>query len=734
LSSKFFQSYVCVKQNDIKDCGAACLATICKHYGLKIPISKIREVAGTDKKGTSVLGIVRAAEKLGFTAKGVKAQESSLHDKIPLPAIAHVVIDGQLLHYVVIHRINKNEIVIADPAKGIEKYTLEQFCGIWTGVLILMVPTTSFKKGDETKSLFSRFLNLLMPQKGLILSLFLASMLYTFLGIMGAFYFQFLVDEILPYHLNKTLHIISVGVIVLYLFKVILNFFRTHLLLWLSQKLDIYLILGYYQHVINLPMKFFGTRQVGEIVSRLIDASKVREAVSTATLTILIDILMVFVGGAVLYSQNAFLFGITALLIPIYIIIVWAFHKPFEKINRKQMEENALLNSYIVESINGIETIKAYNAERKVQFETEKRFIRYLRSIFKEGLLNNSQNSIKLFIQLVGGVVILWIGANEVLKGNMTMGQLLTYNALLAYFLEPIQNLINLQETMQTAIVAADRLGEILDLELEKKEDEERKIKSDSLKGSIEFKDVSFRYGNRELTLKNINLHISPGEKVAFVGESGSGKTTIIKLLMKFYQCEQGEILIEDNNINDINTEYLREKIAYVPQNAFFFSGSIRENLTLGVDENIEMNKIVEAAKVSCAHNFINDLPLRYNSYLEENASNISGGQKQRLAIARAILKNPDILILDEATSNLDSVTEKAISQLINEFCEGISTIIIAHRLSTVMKCDRIYVIDKGEIVEWGSHEELLTLKGKYYNLWNHQFPSFDKNPMIFSK
>jgi len=597
-----------------------------------------------------------------------------------------------------------------------------------------MVPTTSFKKGDETKSLFSRFLNLLMPQKGLILSLFLASMLYTFLGIMGAFYFQFLVDEILPYHLNKTLHIISVGVIVLYLFKVILNFFRTHLLLWLSQKLDIYLILGYYQHVINLPMKFFGTRQVGEIVSRLIDASKVREAVSTATLTILIDILMVFVGGAVLYSQNAFLFGITALLIPIYIIIVWAFHKPFEKINRKQMEENALLNSYIVESINGIETIKAYNAERKVQFETEKRFIRYLRSIFKEGLLNNSQNSIKLFIQLVGGVVILWIGANEVLKGNMTMGQLLTYNALLAYFLEPIQNLINLQETMQTAIVAADRLGEILDLELEKKEDEERKIKSDSLKGSIEFKDVSFRYGNRELTLKNINLHISPGEKVAFVGESGSGKTTIIKLLMKFYQCEQGEILIEDNNINDINTEYLREKIAYVPQNAFFFSGSIRENLTLGVDENIEMNKIVEAAKVSCAHNFINDLPLRYNSYLEENASNISGGQKQRLAIARAILKNPDILILDEATSNLDSVTEKAISQLINEFCEGISTIIIAHRLSTVMKCDRIYVIDKGEIVEWGSHEELLTLKGKYYNLWNHQFPSFDKNPMIFSK
>ncbi|MDO5518379.1 MAG: cysteine peptidase family C39 domain-containing protein, partial [Clostridium sp.] len=280
--------YHCIKQYDITDCGAACLATICKQYGLKTPITKIRETAGTDTQGTNAYGVIKAAEQLGFSAKGVKGNQEAFFSEFPLPAIAHVVIDGTLLHYVVVHKITKKQVIIADPGKGIVKYTPEELFKIWTGVLILLVPNQSFKKGKETKGLFERFFYLLLPQKGLLIQVFLASLIYTLLGILGAFYMKELLDNILPYGLMKTLHILSCGVIGLYVLQVVLSGFRAHLLLYLSQKLDIALLLGYYEHVLRLPMNFFGTRKVGEIISRFQDAGHVRDAISGATLTIMI--------------------------------------------------------------------------------------------------------------------------------------------------------------------------------------------------------------------------------------------------------------------------------------------------------------------------------------------------------------------------------------------------------------------------------------------------------------
>jgi ATP-binding cassette subfamily B protein len=344
------------------------------------------------------------------------------------------------------------------------------------------------------------------------------------------------------------------------------------------------------------------------------------------------------------------------------------------------------------------------------------------RTLFHNGVLNNLSGSLSGFISAVGGVVILWVGASFVIRGDMTIGQLLTFNALLVYFLDPVKNLINLQPMMQTAIVASDRLGEILELALEKTEGEEKKIRPFSLNEPINIKGLDFRYGTRQLVLQDIDLDIRAGEKVALVGESGSGKTTLVKLLLNFYPWEKGEIQIGPYNIKDINMEWLREKIAYISQDVFLFSGTIFENLTLGLPDPT-MEEVVRVAEMTCAHDFINTFPLRYETMLEENGSNISGGQKQRLAITRALLKKPDILIMDEATSNLDSITEKAISRMIDEQTSGITTIIIAHRLSTIMRCDRIFIIENGRFIERGSHAELMDKHGRYYRLWKEQLP-----------
>ena len=474
--------------------------------------------------------------------------------------------------------------------------------------------------------------------------------------------------------------------------------------------------MGYYNHLIKLPMKFFATRKTGEIISRFSDASNINDTISETILVLMLDTVMSISGGIILYFQNKNLFFVSVIMLLLYLIIVFSFKKAIKNINNEVFENNSQLTSFIIQSVHGMETIKSYNLETNIKNETEAKFFKVLKSSFKRGIIYNFSGTLSGIVALLGDMIIMWIGAYQVISGKLTLGELLVFNTLLGFFTDPIKNLIDLQPAIQTAMVSAERLGEIIDLEIEQTKS---KLEPKHLEGDIEIKNLNFRYGTRELILKNINIQIKQGEKIALVGESGSGKTTLVKLLLKFFDFEKGEININNLNIKDIDNSTLRDRIAYISQDIFLFNKSIKENLM--INDEIEIEDIIELSKRVNAYDFISELPLRFDYMIEENGANLSTGQKQRLSILRALLKKPDILIMDEATSNLDAITENIIQNTLNNIHFDMTAIIIAHRLSTVLMCDRIYVLEKGEIIEYGSHNELINLKGKYYRLWKEQ-------------
>ena len=711
--------FKCILQNDETDCGPACLAAIFGKYGLKVSIAKIRDIAGTDRQGTNAHGLVKVIEHFGFQQKVVEADKSVLTNKLPLPAIAHVIIDDSLLHYVVITKVKGDTVVVSDPAKGIVKYKKEDFLKIWTNILILIAPTNKSQKGNKKQSTLLSFFCLLISQKWLLLRIFILSMILTSIGIITSFYYQVLMDDIVPSSSLEMLNYVSVITLCLFFVQIGLNFLRGFLIVKLEQNIDIPIMLGYYNHALILPMKFYSMRDTGEIISRFNDASSIRDIVSEASLTIMMDTIMAVVGAVVLFNCNRLLFLISVVVLILYGIIVFIYNKPIKKINRKIMEMNSKVTSQFVETINGIETIKVFNQEKNEETKTDKLYKKFLKKIFNGGILSLSQQTVTMFVAVVGELVILWVGTACVIKGNLTLGELITFNALLGYFINPIKNLINLQPSIQTAVVAADRLGEILDIAPEYN-DEQDQSDNKSRFNKVSISNLDFRYGTRDLVLRHINLEIHRGEKIAFVGESGSGKTTLAKLLVRLYEQEKGSIKIDSSDIREFSISQIRNNISYISQNTFLFSGTIKENLLFGNSDATD-DDISQVCKMCELEEYINSLPLKLNTRIEENGKNLSGGQKQRLAIARALLNNPEILIMDEATSNLDYITEKSIEKTINTFSGNMTTIIIAHRLSTIKDCDKIFVFRNGEIVETGNHKDLLNQKGYYYQLWNGQ-------------
>lgn len=710
-----------IKQHDITDCGAACLASIASHYHLQIPIARIRQYAFTDKKGTNVLGLLEAAEKLGFEAKGVRGDFDSLF-KIPKPAIAHVIVKEVLHHYVVIYEVTKSYIKIMDPGDGkLHKKTHEEFKKEWTGVLVILQPKDEFIIGNEKVSIYKRFWFLLKPHKFVLLQAFVGAVVYTLLGFSTAIYVQKITDFVLVSGNTKLLNLLGVIMLFLLVLQIIIGVFKDVFLIKSGQQIDARLILGYYKHLLRLPQQFFDTMRVGEIISRINDAVKIRTFINGVSLSLTVNALIIVFSFALMFSYYWKLALIMLTVIPLFTGIYFVINKLNRKVERKVMEKSADLESQLVESLNAVGTIKRFGLEDFANIKTETRFIDLLKTGYKSALNGIFSGTSSGFVSRLFTIILLWCGSYFVIDREITPGELMSFYAIVGYFTGPVASLIGANREIQNALIAADRLFEIMDLE---REESENKIvlKKENI-ADIQFKNVAFRYGTRVEVFQDFNLKIPKGKITAIVGESGSGKSTLMSLLQNIYPIQKGNILIGDVDLKYLENKSLRDLVSVVPQKIDLFAGNVIENIAVG-EFAPDMERITNICKTIGILEFIENLPNGFGTYLGENGATLSGGQKQRIAIARALYKKPEILVLDEATSSLDSSSEGYIQRTIQNLRKNNKTIIIiAHRLSTIINADKIVVLDRGKVLEEGSHDILFAQKGHYYNLWKHQMP-----------
>lgn len=708
-----------VKQQDIKDCGAACLASIGNYYKVNVPIAKIRQLAHTDKRGTNVLGIIEGAEKMGFTAKGVKGDLDSL-TKIPLPAIAHVIIGKQLKHFVVIYKVTKNTIEVMDPGKGtITKYNHEEFKEIWTGVLVLFAKSDEFREKNEKTTALARFWELVQPHKTVLIQALFGAVIFTLLGLATSIYVQKITDYVLVGGNRKLLNLLSVIMIIIIVVKAYIGSLKSILVLKSGQLIDAKLILGYYKHLMHLPQRFFDTMQIGEIISRISDAVKIRAFINNVAIDLLVNVFIVIFSFALMFTYYWKLALVILLVIPFYLIIYVLLNRFNKKVERQIMEDGAELQTQLVESITHVRTVKEFGIEAFSNVKTENRFVKLLFTGYKSAMNGIFGGTSTGFLASIFTIVLLWLGSHYVLDGEITTGELFSFYALIGYFTSPVASLIGMNKTIQNALIAADRLFEIMDLELE---DTKNKIviEKEHL-GDIKFENVAFRYGSRAEVFKDLNILIKKNKTTAIVGESGSGKTTLISLLQNLYPIKEGKIYIGNYDIKHIDHRLLRRYIGVIPQQLNLFSGTIIENIALG-ESFPNMKRIMDLSKELEITNLVEKLPYGFETQVGENGAMLSGGQKQRIAIARALYKNPEILLMDEATSALDTNSETIVKKAIENFRnEGKTIIVIAHRLSTIANSDTILVMENGVVIEQGTHAELLERKGKYQSLWSKQ-------------
>ncbi len=710
-----------VRQHGQNDCGVACLASVAEFHGLKVPLAKLHYLASTDRTGTNILGLTVAAGKLGMMAKGVRATPQALQE-VAKPVIAHVTASTGP-HYVVVYQTTKSHVVYMDPNGGeVRRATHDEFGQMWGGVLVVLAPGERFQPGNEKVGLPRRLWELVRPHRGALLQAFVGAALYTVLGLSTAIYVQKIVDNVFPSGNQNLLNLLSMGMVVLLALQAFLGVSQELLLLGVARRIDGKLIQGYYDKVLKLPLRFFTGRRVGDVIARVNDAAKIRNLVSTVAMRVVLNVMILAfsVGLMFLYSWRLAL--LLLCILPFYALVYLVSDRINARNQRAMLENSAELQSWMVESVEGIATVKHLRMEEYASLATETRLVRLMRTLDRAARVATGSHNASEALSRMAVVVTLWAGGSMVLRQQITPGEMLSLYALIAYLTGPVGSLIAMNRDLRDSQVAADRLFEILDLPPEEQGEGNLELPADKV-GDVVFEDVTFRYGAGAPVLRNLSMTVPARKVTAVVGESGSGKSTLVSLLHRLEGLGGGRIRIGDVDLAYVSTDSVRTRIGVVPQKVELFSGTLLSNIAAG-DFEPDMWKVMELSQRLGITEFVEKLPYGFQSLVGENGSTLSGGQRQRIAVARALYRDPEILVLDEATSSLDTASERRIQQVLDEFRDrGKTILVIAHRLSTVMHADKIIVMHAGAVVEEGTHAELLERGGAYHRLWREQFP-----------
>ncbi|MEH2237041.1 peptidase domain-containing ABC transporter [Nostoc sp.] len=716
LLQRVIRRYPFFAQQSGSDCGAACLVMVSRYWGKNFSLNRLRDMANVDRNGSSLRGLSAAAESIGFSTRPVKASLDQLA-KQKLPAIAHW--EGN--HYIVVYEITPKHVIVGDPAIGQRSLSHTEFKANWIGYTLLLQPTAMLKDTKETSTPFWQFFELLKPHSLVILEVFIASVFIQIFGLVTPLFTQLILDRVVVQRSELTLTAVGLGLLIFSLFRVAMTGLRQYLLDHTANKLDLALIVGFIRHTLRLPLSYFESRYVGDIISRVQENRKIQRFLSGEALSILLDLVTIFIYLGLMFWYSWKMALLVLVIIPPFFLLALIATPFLQKISREIFTAVAKESSYLIEALSGVRTVKSTAVEQTVRWHWEELLSKEVKTNFSGQIISNRLQIFSNTIEAVVTTILLWFGAYQVIHNQLTIGQLVAFNMLLGNIITPFQRLTVLWNQLQEVVIAVERINDVLDAEPE--EDLQHQVRQSlpPIQGNIRFDNVTFRYHPESdiNVLENLSFEIHSGQMVALVGRSGSGKTTISKLVLGLYTPTDGKVLIDGHDITSLSLRSLREQVGVVDQDTFLFGGTIRESISLA-HPGATLAEIIEAARLAGADQFIKNLPMGYESQIGEGGGMLSGGQRQRIAIAKALLGNPKLLILDEATSHLDAESERIIQTNLNTILQGRTTLVIAHRLSTVRNADLILVLDRGVLIESGTHQELMAKRGHYFYL-NHQ-------------
>jgi ATP-binding cassette, subfamily B, bacterial HlyB/CyaB len=716
LWQRLTRRYPYYAQQSASDCGAACLVMVGRYWGKQFSLNRLRELARVNRSGSLLKGLINAAETLGFVTRPVKASLDQLA-KQQLPAIAHW--EGN--HYIVVYEIKGDRVVVGDPALGQRTLTAREFQAGWTDYALLLQPTVLLTEAPEAKTQFWQFLELVRPHQFVLSEIFAASLLIQLFSLVTPLLTQLLLDRVVVQRSSLSLIAVVAGLLIFGLFRVVMTGLRQYLLDHTAQRVDTALIVGFIRHTFRLPLSFFESRYVGDIIARIQENHKIQRFLTGEALSIVLDLLTVFIYIGLMFWYSWQLALLALSIIPPFLLLALIATPFLQKVSREIFTALAKESSFLIEALTGVTTIKSMAVEQRVRWQWEGFLNRSIAKTFAGQVISNQLQIFSSTIEVLASTAILGYGAWQVIQNQLTIGQLVAFNMLLGNVISPFKRLTILWNQLQEVVISVERINDVLDAEPEEDLNLQPRQIMSSLKGHLSFQGVTFRYhpDNETNVIENLSFEVQPGKTVALVGRSGSGKTTVSKLILGMYAPTDGKVLIDGQDLTTVSLQSLRSQIGVVDQSNFLFGGTIKENISISHPE-ATIEEIRQAAELAGASEFIEQLPLSYEAPIGERGGMLSGGQCQRLAIARALLGNPRLLILDEATSNLDAESERIIQTNLNTILKGRTTIVIAHRLSTIRQADLILVLDQGILVESGTHTELMAKQGHYFYL-NHQ-------------